>query len=883
MNKETRKGIMMLMDIKKEKPKGIINLKEVRYESEKASIELEKTGIKVSSYYAIKDYDLVTYVYSIIDNINVSSTKIGSSLEHEKWLWTKIQDIKRELIWVESWLKTGEITTINKEGEELKEEELKEREEEILTKTELKMTEHKKYILENMVDGRGINTDNIEYQIDMSNYDKKFNLKYILGNEIGDDIMWGSKMSHILVELQEKILKKEKEITFTEKNVESKSEREEGKYVIDGYEITDIERKVDNRLGEIILIVNIRLIALLQEVWKMKMNFKKWVSKTKTEEENKKLQQKFFIMLTNKLRWEFGSINKDINKGTLIGFKEKAWEIIPELIEYYESRYLEFLNSKSWKVSYWFDALMSEQDYLHIRELEEWKKEAPKVGIGEPSIGTIIGEKEISKINKINKIKKEEDKEEIKEEEKIEIKEEEETEEEKEKRKEKEVKEAFERIWIKWKEDCKETEINVNNEIKDWEINKEWNDSVHWYKEAERLYNKREEKNKKHKKWNDARLTREVLNYNKRLGKIENISKERIEIKGKYNGSLERQRSGYKRYDEEKWKEEFFTEEEKDLLRPSIRTRLKNNKGLLSRKLEKLIIRVEKETVHLRRNEKWIEMKPEIQKDWLFIDPIIKEYKEVRMKNEKARYIKKEKREDQLGYDKSINHGYDKIMLLKEEREYVYDGRKKWNWLKFQGIMVRRKTNMGGHDQKRGMVRVKKVVESLSTGLDITNRTIIRREGENNKWKIKGKKWEKIESEKDYFKRESEAYIRSKSVEWINKKRVGENVYENEEYLKGLFKFLSKFETVEQRVGRNANFKPYLWIRRELTEGTKKSLFIRHSKEWYEVRDSDWLQYSNFNGKIIKEINYKTDEIDKMSDWFKSYIINLNKFLKEWK
>tara|TARA_R110002050_G_scaffold157073_1_gene285537 strand:+ start:2643 stop:2792 length:150 start_codon:yes stop_codon:yes gene_type:complete len=49
----------------------------------------------------------------------------------------------------------------------------------------------------------------------------------------------------------------------------------------------------------------------------------------------------------------------------------------------------------------------------------------------------------------------------------------------------------------------------------------------------------------------------------------------------------------------------------------------------------------------------------------------------VRMKNEKARYIKKEKREDQLGYDKSINHGYDKIMLLKEEREYVYDGRKK--------------------------------------------------------------------------------------------------------------------------------------------------------------------------------------------------------------
>tara|TARA_R110002050_G_scaffold157073_1_gene285535 strand:+ start:1338 stop:1559 length:222 start_codon:yes stop_codon:yes gene_type:complete len=73
-------------------------------------------------------------------------------------------------------------------------------------------------------------------------------------------------MSHILVELQEKILKKEKEITFTEKNVESKSEREEGKYVIDGYEITDIERKVDNRLGEIILIVNIRLIALLQEV-----------------------------------------------------------------------------------------------------------------------------------------------------------------------------------------------------------------------------------------------------------------------------------------------------------------------------------------------------------------------------------------------------------------------------------------------------------------------------------------------------------------------------------------------------------------------------------------------------------------------------------------
>tara|TARA_R110002050_G_scaffold157073_1_gene285538 strand:+ start:2838 stop:2960 length:123 start_codon:yes stop_codon:yes gene_type:complete len=40
---------------------------------------------------------------------------------------------------------------------------------------------------------------------------------------------------------------------------------------------------------------------------------------------------------------------------------------------------------------------------------------------------------------------------------------------------------------------------------------------------------------------------------------------------------------------------------------------------------------------------------------------------------------------------------------------------------------------MGGHDQKRGMVRVKKVVESLSTGLDITNRTIIRREGENNK------------------------------------------------------------------------------------------------------------------------------------------------------
>tara|TARA_R110002050_G_scaffold157073_1_gene285534 strand:+ start:1113 stop:1328 length:216 start_codon:yes stop_codon:yes gene_type:complete len=71
----------------------------------------------------------------------------------------------------------------------LKEEELKEREEEILTKTELKMTEHKKYILENMVDGRGINTDNIEYQIDMSNYDKKFNLKYILGNEIGDDIM----------------------------------------------------------------------------------------------------------------------------------------------------------------------------------------------------------------------------------------------------------------------------------------------------------------------------------------------------------------------------------------------------------------------------------------------------------------------------------------------------------------------------------------------------------------------------------------------------------------------------------------------------------------------------------------------------------------------
>tara|TARA_R110002050_G_scaffold157073_1_gene285536 strand:+ start:2454 stop:2606 length:153 start_codon:yes stop_codon:yes gene_type:complete len=50
-------------------------------------------------------------------------------------------------------------------------------------------------------------------------------------------------------------------------------------------------------------------------------------------------------------------------------------------------------------------------------------------------------------------------------------------------------------------------------------------------------------------------------------------------------------------------------------LRPSIRTRLKNNKGLLSRKLEKLIIRVEKETVHLRRNEKWIEMKPEIQKD----------------------------------------------------------------------------------------------------------------------------------------------------------------------------------------------------------------------------------------------------------------------------
>tara|TARA_R110002050_G_scaffold157073_1_gene285533 strand:+ start:759 stop:1019 length:261 start_codon:yes stop_codon:yes gene_type:complete len=86
MNKETRKGIMMLMDIKKEKPKGIRNLKEVRYESEKASIELEKTGIKVSSYYAIKDYDLVTYVYSIIDNINVSSTKIGSSLEHEKWL-----------------------------------------------------------------------------------------------------------------------------------------------------------------------------------------------------------------------------------------------------------------------------------------------------------------------------------------------------------------------------------------------------------------------------------------------------------------------------------------------------------------------------------------------------------------------------------------------------------------------------------------------------------------------------------------------------------------------------------------------------------------------------------------------------------------------------